>query len=101
MICRTYTLECEEQSHHVCKKFFSATLSIGNAYISYALANKVGGRFQSNERRGKHKPHNKTSEAKLEYVREHINSFPKVDPHYVRKESNRQFLGPGLNISKM
>ena len=49
MICRTYTLECEGQSHHVCKKFFSATSSIGEEYISHGLANKVGGRFQSNK----------------------------------------------------
>lgn len=101
MVSRSFTLESEGQKYSVCKKFFTATLSIGEAYINHALSNKTGGRFHSEEKRGKHKPHNKTCARKLQMVRDHISSFPKVDGHYIRKDSNRQFLGPELNISRM
>ena len=101
MVSRSFTLESEGQKYSVCKTFFSATLSIGEAYINHGLSNKIGGRFHSEEKRGKHKPHNKTCAKKLQMVRDHISSFPKVEGHYIRKDSNRQFLGPELNISRM
>jgi hypothetical protein len=37
----------------------------------------------------------------LNGIRDHINSFPRMDAHYTRADSNRQFLGSDLNISRM
>ena len=51
MVSQTDTLECEGQMHHVCKKFFYAALSLGEVYINHALKHKVGGRFQSSEKK--------------------------------------------------
>ena len=101
MLVRSYNLESGGQVHNVYKKFFTATLSIGEAYVSHAMKMKSNGRFSGVENRGKHTPHNKTEDAKLNRVREHTRSFPKVESHYIRKTSTRQFLGPELNISRM
>ena len=46
-------------------------------------------------------PYNKTEQTKLLRIREHIESFPKVASHYIRKTSTRQFVGPELNIFRM
>ena len=46
-------------------------------------------------------PYNKTGQTKLLKIREHIESFPKVASHNIRKASTIQFLGPELNISRM
>ena len=43
----------------------------------------------------------KTTEDVLNDVRAHINSLPRMEPHYTRSDTNRQFLGAGLNINKM
>ena len=62
---------------------------------------KSNGRFSGEENRGNNIPNNKTEHAKLNRVREHIESFLKVESHYIQKPSTRQFLGPELNISHM
>ncbi|KAK4875572.1 hypothetical protein RN001_011994 [Aquatica leii] len=34
-------------------------------------------------------------------IRQHIESFPSVDAHYCKKDSNKKYLEPSLNIQKM
>lgn len=83
------------------QKFFFATLSISESYVDHALKHQTGGIFVGEDKRGKHKPHNKTSKDALDKVRKHIESFPAVEGHYTRKESNRTYLGADLNIARM
>ena len=45
--------------------------------------------------------HNKTPDVDLQHVRSHIESFPDMESHYPRKESNRKFLSSNLNIRRM
>jgi hypothetical protein len=40
---------------------------------------------------GKETHHNKTPEVDMERVRAHIDSFPAMEPHYTRKNSNCTF----------
>ena len=96
MVVRTYNLESGGQVHNECKKFFMATLCVGDAYVSHAMKMKLNGRFSGNENRGKHTPYNKTEQIKLLRIREHIESFPKVASHYIRKTSTRQFWSQSL-----
>ena len=42
---RTYNLESGGQVHNVCKKFFMATLCVGDAYVSHAMQMKSNGLF--------------------------------------------------------
>ncbi|CAC5362185.1 unnamed protein product [Mytilus coruscus] len=65
------------------------------------MENQRSGVFVGIDKRGRHTPHNKTSDAALKAIRSHIESFPVVDGHYTRKDSNRKYLGAELNISRM
>ena len=62
---------------------------------------RAGSLYTTRDQRGKHEPHNKTSHAAGQQVRDHILSFPTMDPHYRRKDKHRKFLGRDLNIRKM
>ena len=74
MVSRSFNLETGETKSTVCKKFFRATLDIGEAHINHALKKKPEGRFQGIDNRGRHSPANKTPREKLIKVREHTES---------------------------
>jgi hypothetical protein len=46
-------------------------------------------------------PHNKTPTQDRDIVRQHIESFPTMESHYTRKDSNKQYLSCDLSIRKM
>jgi hypothetical protein len=62
---------------------------------------KTHGTFEGTDKRGKHTPANKTSDETLDSIRQHIMSFPIMDNHYKRKDTNRKFLQQDLSITKM
>ena len=78
-----------------------ATLGVSESFVHNALGNQQGGVYLGTDKRGKHEPHNKTTKYAMEVVRKHIESFPVVDGHYTRKDSNRKYLGADLNIARM
>jgi hypothetical protein len=90
-------------SVRVCKLFFLNTLDV-SAQMVQTAHDKIDipgvimeeGRGQSDESRS-----NKTSEALLDDVRNHIDSFPTVDSHYCRKDTKRKYLQSGLSVKKM
>ena len=63
--------------------------------------NQQNGTFQGIDMRGKMPSANKTSEARVNDVRKHIESFPTVESHDTRKRSKRQYLNGDLIITKM
>ena len=53
------------------------------------------------DQRGRHTPANKTSDADIVFIKEHIQSFPKYQSHYSRGDNPaRQYLNPDLSIAK-
>ena len=98
---RTYTLCPTDEPIRVCKTFFLQTLDIGKKMVEVALKKKQSGTFSGNDQRGRHVPANKTSDEARDFVKKHILSFPAVESHYVRKNSNRLYLEPGLSVNKM
>lgn len=100
-VARKFSFEIEGEKYSVCKKFFMNTLSVGKAYIDHAMKSKKDGHFAGKDLRGKHVPHNKLPKCRTDEVKKHIESFPKIAAHYVRRETSRQFLGPELTLRKM
>lgn len=103
---RTYTKKCffskGNDKVQVCQKFFCYTLCISPAVIIHAVKHRSNAHvFDNIDHRGKHVPSNKTSDEKLDQIRAHIESFPCMESHYVRKQTKRKYLDQKLNIRKM
>ena len=88
----------------VCKGFFTNTLDISESVLDIALKKKreYGNGFARKDQRGHHpKSRRNLDDCLVNEVKKHIESFPTVDPHYVRKKSQRKYLDSRLNITKM
>ncbi len=104
---RTWQFKVDGIFIRVCKTFFLETLDISHQVVDTAL--KKGAHKQNNvsgivspDKRGKHDTRaNKLPADKLMQVKGHINSFPRVESHYCRKDTSKEYLEPGLSIPKM
>lgn len=96
-VSKSYYLENAGGKHRVCANFFEKTLNISNGPITTGAT----GCFSGSDKRGKKEPGNKTSEVDVSLVKEHIESFPAMESHYTRKQSNKMYLESGLSILKM
>ena len=101
-VCLEYFFMKNSERIRVCKQFFMATLAIGHSPISEAVRGcSETGHYDGEDRRGKHVPNNKTTDVDVALVRKHIESFPKMPSHYTRRDSKKEYLDQGLNITKM
>jgi hypothetical protein len=91
------------KSDRVCKLFFLNTLDISHSVVDNAHKKTQLPGVSSIDCRGKSDGcrSNKTSDEKLDIVRNHIKSFPSVESHYCRKDSLKQYLDPSLNLQAM
>jgi hypothetical protein len=94
---RTFSKKCYFTKNsvkiQVCQKFFTGTLCISVDVISDAVAKSDNlAIYKSEDKRGKKAPPNKTKEDDVQFVREHIESFPLIDSHYCRKDSKKRYL---------
>ncbi len=96
-----YSFEQNSEDIRVCERFFCTTLAISNKRIARALRERANGVFIGSDKRKGKCPKNKLSEEQKNLVKKHINEFPRMDPHYCRKDTNLQYLSPELNVSKM
>lgn len=97
-----YYLTIEGIKYQVCRKFFLNTLAISEKMIRSSLTkpNQSGILFQ--DTRGERVESNKRRDNKINnMVREHINRFPRVDSHYCRANSTKEYLHSNLNVQKM
>ena len=67
-----------------------------------AVAGKTtNGILGGHDGRGKKSSSNKTTDEQIAFVKAHIESFPRTESHYCRKETQRQYLDSTLSINKM
>lgn len=86
----------------VCKKFFKSTLNINDTNITTARKkiNELGS--TEKDKRGKHVENKKAvSEEDKIVVRNHINSYPRIESHYLRSQTKREFIDGSLTLSEM
>jgi len=86
----------------VCLNFFCTTFSISHRVVNLCIKN-IGdnGLFVGKDNRTNHKALNKTPISALNLVKEHINSFPKVESHYCRRDFSKLYLSSDLNKALM
>lgn len=86
----------------VCKEFFKKILQVSDGRLTRSLKEKQNGNTPSKDMRGAKEPYNKTKDERIQAVINFISQFPKYQSHYSRKKNpNRFYLAPSLNISKM
>nr|CAI5822941.1 unnamed protein product [Callosobruchus analis] len=85
----------------VCKSYFLGTLSISqkSIYTVYMNSRNVGN-TPARSVQGKHTKHSIPEDAK-QLIRDHIESVPKIDSHYCRADTTRQYMESSLNIAKL
>ena len=76
----------------VCKKIFKSTLDLNDRPIKTALSKKSYSGFIAGELRGKHGNHPTISSEVKESVRNSINSIPRVESHYLRAQTTREYI---------
>lgn len=96
-----YYFETNSVTLDVCQKFFLSTLDISKQRIYYFFKNYYN--ETGTPTQPKHGKHIKkvTPDADIEDIKNHIKSFPVVDSHYCRANSQKQYLEAGLTLSKM
>lgn len=86
----------------VCQDFFCKTLAVSRDTVQKAFSNVgVAGNYVGKDKRKGRQAKNKLDEERKNLVKDHINSFPRIEPHYCRKDSNKQYLSPELNVTQM
>ena len=91
------------ESKRTCKLFFMNTLSISER----TLRTVIEGRNSSStgvipeDKRGKHAHHNQVNPEILQSVRDHINSVPRIESHYTRANTTREFIDGGLTVKEL
>lgn len=85
----------------VCKTFLMNTLGITERVVrTVTEAKSSGSGVIPSDGRGKHAKRVQDPEIS-ESVRDHINSIPRVESHYLRANTSREFIDGGLTIAEM
>lgn len=92
----------KKQKTRVCQKFFLNTLDISLSIIR-TVRNKV---YANNDpvpllddQRGKHKHHHRVEDTLKDTAREFIRNIPKIESHYVRANTSREYIDGGRNLT--
>lgn len=103
---RTYSFQyffvINEDKKRVCKAFYLGVLAVSQRRISYFHEKKKCGVTQTptKDKRGT-KTKKRIPEEDRQHIRDHINAFPRVEGHYCRKDTKKDYFEQGLNLSKL
>lgn len=95
-----FYFEIEGEQIRVCKTFFKNTLGINDRPIRTVIAKKEAG-FVTDDFRGKHKNHHHVADEIKEAVREHIKSIPRIESHYLRQQTTREYIEGGKTLTQL
>ncbi|CAH1183064.1 unnamed protein product [Ceutorhynchus assimilis] len=86
----------------VCKTFLINTFGISEKVIRTVIQSKVSEQgIIKEDCRGKHGNHKRIDEEVVNSVFDHINSIPRIESHYTRKDTKREYIDGGLTIAEM
>ncbi|CAH1102894.1 unnamed protein product [Psylliodes chrysocephalus] len=94
-----YFKTSEGKKLRVCKKFFKNTLDINDRTVLTVRDKTLLSGIVSADGRGKHKNHKKISVNLKNDVREHIQSIPRIESHYLRAQTSREFIDGSKTIA--
>lgn len=101
---------CNNKAYHflvnnnkirVCKTFFKATLNISDRMI-FTVQKKINENgFVIEDLRGKHQSHRRNDIELLNAIRAHINTIPRIESHYLRSQTSREYIDCSKNIKDL
>lgn len=97
----TYTFPNGDDNAVVCQKFFLDTLGVSEKTVRTALDKVSPEGLLMSENRGVHTNRGNRMDDEKDRIKRYIESFPKTESHYCRKETQRQYLGSDLNLEKL
>lgn len=98
---KAFYLMVDNLQIRVCKVFFKNTLNITDRMIR-TVVNKIDQNgFLGNDLRGRHDSHNRVDPQLLQDIRDHINSIPRIESHYVRANTSKEFIDGGKTITDL
>ncbi|CAG9765712.1 unnamed protein product [Ceutorhynchus assimilis] len=98
---QAYFLVKNEEKVRVCKKFFMATLNIGDTMIRNIAKKRDQSFIVGSNMKGKHNNQPKLDSSLKQAVKDHINSIPRVESHYLRNQTKREYFEGSLNVSSL
>ncbi|GFN82391.1 hypothetical protein PoB_000889700 [Plakobranchus ocellatus] len=87
------------QTSQSLKKMFLDTLHISERLVWIAINKKTSLGVCDTEKRGKYPNRGKLYER--DEIKKHINSFPRVESHYARRDSTRKYLKSSISLQRM
>ncbi|CAH2088121.1 unnamed protein product [Euphydryas editha] len=97
----SFSFEINNFKHRVCKIFFKNTLAINNRPIATVIAKKNQAGTVEEEKRGKHGKQNKVSSDIIKGIKNHIDSIPRIESHYLRQQTTREYIDGGKNLTDL
>ncbi|KAK5646174.1 hypothetical protein RI129_004638 [Pyrocoelia pectoralis] len=85
----------------VCKTFFMNTLNIGDRLIRTSWKKSKDCAIIEKDKRGNTNSHQTVEESIKDSVRNHINSFHRIESHYLRAQTSREFIDGSLTLAQM
>lgn len=82
----------------VCKSFFIRTLDISDRQIRTVKSKTNGSGFVERDLRGRHENRKKIDPNVLQDIKNHINSIPRIESHYLRASTSREYIGGEKSI---
>lgn len=92
------------KNERVCKKFLLNTLGIADRTLRTVIENKTNDDYLGvapSDKRGKHGKQHKIDPEVLESVRIHINSISRIESHYLRAHTTREYIDGGLTVADL
>ncbi|XP_058821270.1 uncharacterized protein LOC131683363 [Topomyia yanbarensis] len=99
---RSYFLPALNGRIRVCKEMFMNTFDVKDKKIR-VLADKkvVGSGVTADDLRSKNKSQKTLHESDLNYIEQHIRSFPAYTSHYARERTEKLYLSSDLSVNRM
>ncbi|KAL0882683.1 hypothetical protein ABMA27_001109 [Loxostege sticticalis] len=98
-----FYLTVDDQKIRVCKRFFRATLDISDRPIKTVIEKMTesGTGILAPDNRGKHGKHKSVDVTIKNAIRQHIQSIPKVESHYCRASTSREYIDGSKNMTDL
>lgn len=99
-----YYLPKDNKRIRVCKVFFMNTLGISDKTIRTVVKKNSEPQLtgiQMQDKRGKHGKQFKLDAALKDGAKAHINSIPRIESHYCRARSKREFIEGSLSVAAL